>query len=59
MAVKGQNMAVVSELLRLNFDSQISKNNGVTALGIAALGGKLDLFTLLVDSGADPHYTSR
>ena len=52
-------MAVVSELLRLNYDTQIAKNNGVTALGIAALIGKLDIFTLLVDAGADPHFTNR
>ena len=52
-------MAVVSELLRLNYDTQIAKSNGVTALGIAAISGKLDMFTLLVDSGADPHFTNR
>ena len=43
----------------MNYELNQPKNNGVTALGIAALGGKLDLFTLLVDSGADPHYTNR
>ena len=59
MAVKKENMAVVSELLRLNFDTAIPKNNGVTVLGIAALSRNLDLFTLLVDAGADPHYTSK
>ena len=59
MAVKRDNLEVVNELLRLSYDLKIPKNNGVTALGIAALSNKLNLCTLLVDAGADPAFTNR
>ena len=59
MAVKSDNAEVVKELLRLNYDVAIPKNNGVTALGIAALSNNLNLFTLLIGAGSDPEYTNR
>ena len=59
MAVKRDNMEVINELLRLNYDLQIPKNNGVTALGIAALSNKPNVFNMLVDAGADPGFTNR
>ena len=39
MAVKRQNYAILIELVKIKFDVQWPKNNGVTALGIAALIG--------------------
>ena len=59
MAVKSNNTEVVKELLRMNYDLAIPKNNGVTALGIAALSHNLNLFTLLIGAGAEPNYTNR
>ena len=59
MAVKRDNVEVIKELLRLNYDLQIPKHNGVTVLGIAALSNKLNLFSMLIDAGADPAFTNR
>ena len=58
MAVKRDNMEVTKELLRLNYDLQMPKNNGVTALGIAALSNKLEMFSMLIDAGADPAHSN-
>ena len=38
---------------------QWPKNNGVTALGIAALLADQRAFSVLMDAGADPAFTSR
>ena len=59
MAVKKQNYDVIKELLAMKFDVQWPKNNGVTALGIAALAGDMRAFHMLIDGGADPAFTNR
>ena len=43
----------------MKFDVQWPKNNGVTALGIAALAGDQRAFHMLIDGGADPKFTNR
>ena len=42
----------------MQYDLDRPKNNGVTALGIAALGNQARFFTILLDNGADPHYVN-
>ena len=34
------------------------KNNGVTAIGIAAIVNNQRIFTMLLDAGADPGYVN-
>ena len=41
MAVKKGNHSVIETLLELEFPLEIPKNNGITAIGIAAFKGDL------------------
>ena len=54
MAVKRENLQVLQELIKMDYDLNHAKNNGVTALGIAALAANQRFFTILLDAGADP-----
>lgn len=58
MAVKRDSLIVLKELISTDYDVNIPKNNGVTALGIAALTDNQRHFTLLMDAGADPAFSN-
>jgi len=52
-------MEIVQELVRLkNFPKDAIKNNGVTALGIAAYQGSIQMMQALIDGGCDIKYTN-
>ncbi len=52
-------MDIVRELLRLkNFPKDAMKSNGVTALGIAAHRGSIEMMQALVDGGCDIKHTN-
>ena len=42
----------------MEYDLNKPKNNGVTALGIAALANHESFFTTLMDNGADPTFVN-
>ena len=48
MAVKNGKIEVVKELLKMNFLIDDPKSNGITALGIAAYRGSIEIMTLLI-----------
>ena len=54
MAVKRNNDSVLMALIELGYNLNQPKNNGVTALGIAALADQKKSFVSLLDAGADP-----
>lgn len=58
MAVKRDAYPVFQALLQMDYDTNVPKNNGVTALGIAALANQKKLFVSLLDAGADPHFVN-
>ena len=58
MAVKRDNRAVLDALIKMEYDLNKPKNNGVTALGIAALAGQELFFSILMDNGANPGYVN-
>lgn len=59
IAIKKNNKKVIMELLKIKYPLNIIKNNGVTAAGIAAFKGNLELLQLLTEAGADLHLTSK
>jgi len=58
MAIKRENKLVFKALIDSNYDLNYPKNNGVTALGIAALADHKRFFVELLDAGADPHWVN-
>ena len=54
MAVKRNAVAVVDELIARKFPLDSEKNNGVTAVAIAAYRGNVQMVERLVRGGADP-----
>jgi len=53
VAVKRGNIEVLEELIRIQYPLNEPKVNGITALGIAAMRGNLNVLELLHRSGAD------
>ena len=52
-------MPVVQTLLDVHYPLDYTKNNGVTALGIAAFKGKINLLDMLYKAGADINVTAK
>ena len=59
MAVKRKNLPVIKTLLAMRYPLDYAKNNGVTAVGIAAYKGLLNILEELIDAGADIFQTSK
>jgi len=59
IAVKRENFPVVRALIDIHYPLDYPKNNGVTALGIAAFGGSLELCDLLYFNGADVNFKNK
>ena len=53
IAVKKNNVDVIETLIDIQFPLNETKNNGVTAAGIAALKGNLKVLDMLYKAGAD------
>jgi ankyrin repeat protein len=51
-------MEVINELVRIKYPLNEPKVNGITALGISAIHGKLQIMKKLVENGADVNLTS-
>lgn len=51
-------MEVINELIRIKYPFNEPKVNGITALGISAIHGKLQIMKKLVENGADVNLTS-
>ena len=51
-------MDVLNELIRIKYPLNEPKINGITAVGISAIHGKLQIMKKLVESGADVNVTS-
>ncbi len=58
MAVKKGNPDVVRTLLDMGFPLDLTKHNGVTALGVAAHSGNLQMLEMLCKGGADVNFIS-
>lgn len=58
VAVKRGNIEVINELIRIKYPLNEPKVNGITALGISAIHGKLQIMKKLVENGADVNLTS-
>ena len=58
VAVKRGNIEVINELVRIKYPLNEPKVNGITALGISAIHGKLQIMKKLVENGADVNLTS-
>lgn len=50
--MKKSNYNVVNELIQMKFPLDYTKNNGITAVGIAAFKGNIQMLDLLVNAGA-------
>jgi ankyrin repeat/protein kinase domain-containing protein 1 len=59
IAVKKENLKVVQALIDMKFPLNYTKNNGVTAIGIAAFKGNVELLDMLYRAGGDINLTSR
>lgn len=58
IAVKNGNIQVIQALLDIHYPLDYAKNNGVTAIGIAAFKGDLKILELLYKAGADINLTN-
>jgi len=58
ISVKWGNIDVINELIRIKYPLNEPKVNGITALGISAIYGKLNIMKRLQESGADVNLTS-
>lgn len=59
IAVKKENIKVVQALIDIKYPLDYTKNNGVTAIGIAAYRGNLKILDLLYRAGADINLISK
>jgi len=59
MAVKRNAVEVVDELIKTKFPLDAQKNNGITAVGIAAYRGNTAMLQRLVTGGADPFIVNK
>ena len=59
IAVKRGLFAVVQSLILMDFPLDEVKDNGITALGIAAYRGNVSMMERLVNAGSDPYFTNQ
>lgn len=59
IAVKKDNIHVIQTLLDIHYPLDYTKNNGVTACGIASYKGSLKILDMLYKAGADINITAK
>ena len=58
IAVKKDNFKVIQSLIDMHYPLDYTKNNGVTAVGIACYKGSVQLIDILYKAGADINFKS-